>query len=440
MGGHGTGVLRPHRLVALLRGLTAGVVSTSCLFLSQATGVPQHWMVAARGVGLICGPLMMAKVIAYLTYRGEAMTGYVLILTVKMICEIVVPRVSAPPVLVVGFYLIGFCQASMDTWLTALVTLVYKDRCGQAMVIYCGIYGVGCMVAPFLTIADPRQAWNLLAGMDFALAVFLAYKRSIVGKPANWKRAMRETAPVTVELEDECSRDESASASEGRSRNIDNARAPRRLLRAANAFIVVSEAAETAMSSWCFTYAVTSFGYDPKIAAMFPTTFYAAFTGMRIGLIPLTTRFTPGLVLQLSTLLTLISGLAFYTMSMFKPDDNAEPPPAWPLLLCLGCFGTGSCALYSMMIAFVRLNGRLTPEDTSLYDMSCNVGITLGLWLPGFCSLPAFECLGVCVNFLLVHVYMADFMRNTAALAQQKAMIRPNVNSAMSSDQKVSTA
>merc|ERR1711924_246522 len=135
---------------------------------------------------------------------------------------------------------------------------------------------------------------------------------------------------------------------------------------------------------------------------------------MRIGLIPLSARVSPGTILRASTLMTLASASGFYLLSVLRPgagEDDDGPPPAWPCLLCLGCFGTGSCSLYSMMIAFVRLNGRLTPEDTSLYDMSCNVGITLGLWLPGFCNLPLFEFSVVFANFFIVHVYLADFMR-----------------------------
>jgi len=398
--------------------VTVGVVSTSCLFISRRADVPQHWLVASRGLGLIFGPTLLARIIGRATWSGESQTGYVLLLTLKALSELSIPRANSTLFLLVGFFGVGIVQASLDLWRTLLVTLVHRERCGSALVVYAAIYGVGSMIAPFMTVANPMQAWDALAAIDFLLAAVLGSKRLYLGKPRDWKLKIRG---VLGSQGPDGDRSNTSSCCQSREGSLPGSpaqkRVPRRVLRAGIVFIALSEAAETAMSAWSFTYAATSLKLPSGTAAMFPTAFYMAFTAMRLALIPLSRRMAPSAIVQRGALLMLVSAVSFYFLTqrfltIIQQADAPElvaPGAAWPLLLCLAFLGTGSCPLYGMMLASVRQHGSLTAQETGWYDTSCNLGITLGLWLPGWLGLPSFELLFAGMTFCVLSSHMRDF-------------------------------
>jgi len=256
-----------------------------------------------------------------------------------------------------------------------------------------GLFGLGCMVAPYMTVVANIRAWDLLALIDILTAFLLLKNRLVVGKPRNWKEKIR-------------------SSGEGPSSNCSSAQnslpgspvisvVPSRVLRAGIAFVFVVEATETALSSWCFTYAVTVLKLPSKIAALLPTTFYTTFTCMRVILIPLSTKVAPSTLVHIGTMVVVTSVVAFFILTaqfnaalVQETRDEELFRQVIPLLVCLACYGAGSCPLYSMMLASLRQHGQLTARQAGLYDTACNLGIATGLWAPGLISMPSFELLG----------------------------------------------
>jgi len=397
--GYGTGVLRAHYVVAFMRGLTPGVISTSSLFISEKTGTPQHWMMAARGIGMIIAPMLSSDAIGWATWNGNMQAGYAALLFFRAICEVSASRASSRYGLLFRFLLIGGIGSCLDTWRTVLVTIVRGEQCGTAMVIYAGIYGFGCTVAPYLTVTMGVRAWDVLACIDILTALMLVRKLLVIGRPRNWKDKIRSGGSLTGS---ECTSANGSAAGSLQGSPAAVRTVPPSVLRAGVAFIFIVEATETALSSWCFTYAAKHLKFSAERAALLPTAFYTTFTGMRLVLIPLSRRMAPSTLVQLGAWVVLVCVIAFYCLTCRIEREVAQGMlPAevsskylTSLCVCLGAYGIGSTPLYSMMLASIRRHGMLAPRQAGIYDTACNLGITCGLVVPSMLGLPTWELLG----------------------------------------------
>jgi len=414
--GYGTGVLRAHYVVAFMRGLTPGVVSTSSLFISAKTGTPQHWVMGARGIGMIVAPLLASDAIGRATWHGNMQVGYAVLLLLRAICEVSAARVSSTFVLLPIFVLIGGIGSCLDTWRTILAGIVHREKLGQAMVIYSGIYGLGCTVAPYLTVCMGMRAWDALACIDTVTATLLLRKFLIIGRPRNWKEKIRSGSDGSLPGSSCTSANNSVAGSlQGSPANVRPV--PRSVLRAGVAFIFIVEATETAMSSWCFTYAVTHLKFSPHMAAVLPTAFYTTFTGMRLLVIPLSRKLAPSALVQFGAWAVLVCGVAFFVLTRLIDRELAQGMPSTevgskyltPLLTCLSLYGIGSCPLYSMMLASIRRHGTIMPRQAGIYDTACNLGITCGLAGPSMLILPRYELLGVSCLWLITVTHTRYF-------------------------------
>eukprot|EP00448_Togula_jolla_P004656 CAMPEP_0170596120 /NCGR_PEP_ID=MMETSP0224-20130122/14934_1 /TAXON_ID=285029 /ORGANISM="Togula jolla, Strain CCCM 725" /LENGTH=419 /DNA_ID=CAMNT_0010920363 /DNA_START=52 /DNA_END=1311 /DNA_ORIENTATION=+ len=403
--GYGTGVLKAYYAVSFSRGLTVGVAGASSLFISQQSGAPQNFLVAARGLGMILSPALFARCIGRMVWCGESQSGFAGALMMKVLAELVVARSNSVINLYLAFFVIGIAMAVLDTSAQVLVTRVHEENCGKAMMIYCAVYGIGCMLAPSLTIINPRMAWVAVAFTDFLVALLVARRRFFVGKPRNWKAKVRKVTPVSPSTSPPPAQPKSSAQDAGM-----ESRLPARIVRAGVLFIFVAEATETAMSCWAFTYAVTALRLSEKVAALFPTAFYFSFTLTRLAVLPASTRVPPSSIVQVGTLAMLTGSSIFFGLSMLTGADSAPGPLAVKLLLgSLVLIGAGSCPLYPMMLASIRQHGDLSPEEQGWFMTSYSGGITMGMWLPGVVDLPGMELVGGVISFLIMTTHVRDF-------------------------------
>jgi len=436
--GHGTGVLRAYYIVSFHRGLTVGVAGASSLYIAQRSGTPQNLLVAARGIGLVFSPVLLSNVIHKMVWSGNSQYGWGVAIIFKMIAELLIGRAESSLVLYAAFFTIGVTMAMLDTSATALVTKVHEKNCGLSMLLYCAVYAMGAMVAPFMTIANPYRAWDVLAAIDFATAMYLAAKR-FAGKPRNWKSKIRKTGlnetngggsePGSGNISRCTTEEPENGASQRKPSKLVAAvekRPPARVLRAGFAFIFVAQAAETAMSCWAFTFAATTLNLPPKVCALFPTSFYLADTATRFAVVPLSSRLLPSAIAQVGTLISFAGGILFYCMSRSHADilasgeldpDQVNATVRW-FLASFAMMGSGLCPCYAMMLGSLRQHGDLSARESSYYMTSYAAGITMGMWLPGVISLPYMELGGAVSIFLIMTSHVRDFpWRGSASLS-----------------------
>jgi len=399
--GHGTGVLRALFAWYALRGLTVGVAGTCSLFIAMKTGLPQNFLVAARGVGLTLGPAALGFAVGKMVWSGNSQVGVAVALACKMLCELVIPRTADAFLLYAAFFGIGTSMALLDLFTTVLMSRVHGKHTGTMLTFYDIMCGVGSMVAPFLAVVDPEQAWNVLAACDFALAAIVTGKRLIAGKPSNWKAKIRRL--------------ESAG---GPGADGLRTKPPTRVVQVGMSFTFMVQFAMTAVSCWGFTYARTTLGMPAAIAAAIPGSFYAACTVARLFITAATVRVQESTIMHGAVLVTLVAAVAFYALDSFlvgailagAPADFAISYMPW-LLACFMLMGIGFCPHYSLTVVAMQDHGDLAPQQHGWYATSTCLGITAGMFLPGFFSLAVIELFGTVCLLLILNSNARDFPR-----------------------------
>mmetsp|Transcript_70025 Transcript_70025/g.193702 ORF Transcript_70025/g.193702 Transcript_70025/m.193702 type:complete len:434 (-) Transcript_70025:147-1448(-) len=402
--GYGTGVLRAYYVVCFMRGVTVGVVGTSSLFIAERSGVPQNMLIAARGLGLTIGPVVLGRAIGKLARSGESQCGFALALAAKMLCEILIPRMASSWALYLAFFVIGLSMNFLDTSASILVEMVHGEKCATPMLVYCAVYGTGAMVAPFVAVALPGQAWTLLALIDFAVATAVAGRRLGRGKPRAWRARVQARAELA------------APGNASPTIVAAKVRLPARVLRAGLAFIFVQQAAETAISSWAFTFATSGLGLPARIAAWFPSSFYLSFTATRFIAIPASAALLPSTIAQVGTILILGGALLLNRCTCsFSTAVSAGTLPEeltghiHVILFSLAVIGAGTCPLFAMVLASMRQHGEMTAQEHGLFNTCKALGMTMGMWLPGIISLPNADLLWAVCMFLIISSHVRDF-------------------------------
>ncbi|CAK0910649.1 unnamed protein product, partial [Prorocentrum cordatum] len=174
-----------------IRGLTTGIAGAGSLFIARSTGVPQHLLIASRGVGLTLGPIAMGDLLGRAVWSGNAECAFALALAVKMATELAIPRLSSGLALCFTFFLCGWAMAVLDTLGSILVTRIHGESCSGTFARLDMAYSVGCAVAPFVVVAVHERAWPFLAVTDLVLVAVIVRKRLLRGKPRNWKAKIR---------------------------------------------------------------------------------------------------------------------------------------------------------------------------------------------------------------------------------------------------------
>mmetsp|Transcript_68801 Transcript_68801/g.128382 ORF Transcript_68801/g.128382 Transcript_68801/m.128382 type:complete len:441 (+) Transcript_68801:112-1434(+) len=414
--GYGTGVLRAYYAVTFMRGLTTGVAGTTSLYISKQTGLPQHWIFFARGLGLTLGPLIFGKVIGRMVWSGESQSGWTLLLVCKAIAEVAIIRVTSGALLFFCFFVIGIVMVVLDVSATIHVTRIYGKKCGLPLLIYYTLYGIACILAPWISIGLMLHSWDALALTDLLIAVAVGSRRLFVGKPRNWKAKVRGLALASPR----CEKQEPA----------DEGFVPANVLRAGLTGVFIVQATETAMSSWAFTYVKSELGIGVKVAALFPTLFYTSFTVTRGIVMPISNAFLPSLFVQLGVLIGVVASFSFYMLAMqlqseYKAALDLSGLQAEDfvlvesvsdmnlkqklLLLCVALSGAGSCPLYPMLLSSMRQHGNLSLQQQSWYSTTASVGVALGVWAPGILQLPSFSFFGSLLMFFVTSSYRRVF-------------------------------
>jgi len=167
------------------------------------------------------------------------------------------------------------------------------------------------------------------------------------------------------------------------------------------------------MSAWGFTFAATTLGQPDRVAALFPATFYFAYTAGRFVVVPASMRMLPSVIVHAGALLTLLGAL----LLAFLAGGAAPASPTAPVgavLLCVALVGAGTCPLFAMMMASLRQHGDLSPKQQGLYRTCSNLGNTMGMWLPGLVSLPRAELVWALALVLILSSSVRSFPRRAS--------------------------
>ncbi|CAJ1358138.1 unnamed protein product [Effrenium voratum] len=390
--GSGSGVLQAMFFWQLVRGITVGIAGTATLYVADQTGVPQSVMAAARGVGMILGPILASKTIGRLIWSGESQYGFGLVLSLKAICVWLVPRLNGAIGLCLAFGSIGAAMSVLDTFNIMLVGRLLKSSSGSALSKYDLCYGIGGMVAPFVAVWAHRHSWDLLATLDLCIAMVVVRRRACLGKPTDWKQKIRNPEGAEGGL---------ASASEAK--GVEQAAAvPSRVVKAGLAFTLISQIGSTSISAWGFAFVTKHHHFPEKWAALVPSSFYLASMLPRLINTWLARHILPSALVHISLVFVLLGAICFLMASMAL---DAEPQGSYRLLFAgITLLGAGYSSHYSFVLVSMTQHGELTPQQNGMFGSTVCMGITMGLWLAGFFHLARLE---QSVSALLIAIWMA---------------------------------
>lgn len=256
--------------------------------------------------------------------------------------------------------------------------------------LYDVCYGIGGMVAPFITVAMPDSCWDVLAAFDLLIAASLLGRRVARGKPRDWKAKLRR------------------ADSQAGGNLLCSASVPGRVLRAGIAFTFVSQIASTSVSAWGFTFASRHLGLADAVAALIPSTFYFASTVARFVITGASMRLIPSAIIQISLLFFVAGALAFRTMAgaiSAAPCDLAT----YTLLASVALMGVGVCPHHSFMLVAMAQHGDLQPREHGWYTAGTSLGATWGMVLPSLFSLPNVEMASAVALALIMNSRVRDF-------------------------------
>eukprot|EP00403_Amphidinium_massartii_P006805 CAMPEP_0178382914 /NCGR_PEP_ID=MMETSP0689_2-20121128/6735_1 /TAXON_ID=160604 /ORGANISM="Amphidinium massartii, Strain CS-259" /LENGTH=407 /DNA_ID=CAMNT_0020003125 /DNA_START=23 /DNA_END=1242 /DNA_ORIENTATION=- len=404
--GYGTGVYNITYLNYFMRGALTGVIGASSLAISEQTGALQRYLVVSRGVGLILGPAAFAPLIGKSLWSGESMSLVSAWAAIRAVAQIMVPRLESHMALYACFCLVGVAMAVLDTQGLVLVTRVRGAEATVPLIVLAVTYSVGGMIAPFLVVSLGMRAWDLMAAVDFVIAISMAAKRFGRGKPKDWKlKGCRSPGSLSSTPVLQAVR-----------------QVPPRVFAVGLLLIFMVKTVETAMSSWGFSFGVTSLQLSPRHAAMLPSTHYFGATIMRLLLVPLSRCFVPSTLVQASGLVTILGGglLYYHSLTMSAgTDELAQQEPQLGLVLSSAALvGIGCSPIFSLVVSAMRQHGELDARQQGIYVTFANLGNTTGLWLPGVIALPTVQ-FGCCAVLFLV----------LAASSRDFPWVRPNLTS-----------
>lgn len=410
--GYGSGVLRSFYVYYFVRGLTTGITGTASLFIMRRTGVPQSVLLLARGLGLCLGPTLLTRPMSRIVWRGESQSCVAVTLLVKAACAYAIPRSDSPLLLCLCFLVLGLVVSSLDTMALYLVTRLIKEQGGAKLSLYDACYGIGGMVAPFLTIAAPSRTWDVLAVIDVGIFVCLAQRRLFKGKPRGWKEKVRGTG-ATEAFTAAGPGDDSEGLSPLPPRKPP---VPSRVLHAGVAFTLISQIASTSVSAWGFTFSSVSLGLQDSAAALVPSAFYFAATAGRFMMAPMALRVPPSAIVQASVLVVLAGAvlLCLSTISAAAPVPGTGTVASdlylqALLLLAMGLLGAGTCPHYSLTMVAMAKHGEIEAHQHGMYTTAVNLGITGGMVLPSLVYLPWLEVACAVGMALIMNSRVQDF-------------------------------
>lgn len=247
--GHKTGVYRATFMINFIRGVTIGVIGTTSLTISGRSGVPQNNLIAARGLGLIIAPMLFGSAIGKLLRTGEVFRCISGALVVKAACELYLALQGSSAVLLcLALFSMGIAMGILDTAGGVVITMVHGQRCALPLNVIHALYGTGGMLAPLFALAAQERAWHVLALVDLLVAMGVTKTRLNRRLPrAGPQEGLASAGPA------------GGDTPAGPLADLEGS-APARVFGAGAAFLVLAQAAETAVSAWGFTFAVSHFG------------------------------------------------------------------------------------------------------------------------------------------------------------------------------------
>jgi len=382
--GYGTGVLMAYHVYYFNRGLTTTILGATSLQLARSAGVAQNNLLFMRGLGFVLGPALSGRALGKAMWSGNSQAAFIFLLLWKAATQFAVPYLSScqySTMLGLMLFQLGFAMGVIGTLVEVLSCQVYKDKCTFHLTIYFGIYALGGMAGPYVTIYAPDHAWQFMGWIDLALAAFVLKKRLLSGKPRNWKAKIRGNAEEAVDETD---------ASEGLKTSVNNSRqCPASAFIRCCLFNFLSEAVQTAMSSWIFTFMFDTLGQSKTLAANSSSLFYASFIAMRLVTLPLQLRMQASFFVQSSIVVIAIGALVFYQYATQAMSGNGFSEGM--LLLGVTLLGAGTCPLGSAIIGAMRQQGHISAERMGFYAATGTVGCMCGMWVPGIVSLPSIQ-------------------------------------------------
>merc|ERR1711956_119237 len=151
-------------------------------------------------------------------------------------------------------------------------------------------------------------------------------------------------------------------------------------------FVLLSEAIQTAMSSWIFTFVFDTLGQTKSLAAYFSSFFYVTFIVMRAVTLPLQLRLRASVFVQSSTIIIAAGALVFSHYAEQAASGKGVFPEGM-LLVGIALLGAGTCPLGSSIIGAMRYHGDISAERMGFFCTSGTIGTMLGMWVPGLVAL-----------------------------------------------------
>lgn len=375
--GSGSGVLQAFFLWNFVRGVTVGIAGTATLYVAEQTGVAQGLMAFSRGVGMICGPLLMSKLLGKLIWSGESQYGFGSVLAFKALCVLLVPRLRQAWALCLCFFGIGAAMAVLDTFNIMLVGRLLKARSGAELAKYDLCYGVGGMVAPYIAILVHRHSWDVLATVDLVMAFWVIRRRACIGKPTDWKQKIRYP--------------EKGVATKNGSMDQVSQSVPPKVLRAGLSFAFISQIGSTSISAWGFAFTTKRFGFSEEWAALVPSSFYLASMLPRLVNTYLARRVLASTLVHVSLIFIILGSMSVFAASVMLTGDVDQRHGYIFMFLGIWLMGTGYANHYSMLLVSMTQHGELSSQQSGMFGSSVCFGITVGLWLAGLIDLAHVE-------------------------------------------------
>jgi len=375
--GYGTGILQAYHVYYFNRGLTTTILGATSLQLARDAGIAQNNLLAMRGLGFVIGPALSGPALGKAMWSGNSQSAFIFLLLCKASSQFAVPHLSHFPVMLgLALFQLGFSMGVIATLVEVLVCKIYKEKTGIALTIYFGIYAVGGMCGPYVTIYAPNYAWQIMGWIDVALAAIVLKNRLLKGKPRNWKAKIRGNAEEARETD----------ASKNLHTSTNCRKCPTGVYVRCCMFVCLSEAIQTAMSSWIFTFLFDTLGQTKSLAAFFSSFFYVIFIVTQAALLPLQLRLRASVFVQFSIIIIAMGALVFCHYAEQATSGRGVFPKRM-LLLGVALLGVGTCPLGSNIIAAMRYHGDISAERMGFFCTSATMGTMLGMWIPGLVAL-----------------------------------------------------
>lgn len=363
--GFGTGVRIAIYPIYLIYGVTVGVAGTNIYFIAQKVGIDQSLLATSRGIGMCLGPFFFSRMIGKLVWRGEPMTLMASILLVKGVCFLLLPDLCNHVLMMLALFTAGVMMSLVYVATNYIAGQCYGDEVGGALIFYGAFYQLGAMVAPLIAVRVPDSAWSIVAGVDFIIAAWLFVKRFVYGKPKDWKnRACRVPAGLRSARSQSPGGAPAAGQQDGRACSpSDNSRVPvpRAVLGIGVLFNFVCQVAQTSISCWGFTWAVTVLGLPNQEAAMVPSTFSLGFMITRFAVVlPASRRVLPSAIVHAGVAVALIGCTMLY---MAVPEAGQEAVNMRLIQGALFLVGAGLCPHQAMVLSSMLRHGRLEVHE-----------------------------------------------------------------------------